>query len=133
MSRIPRSQEHLKTGFTAEAASAARFRANAARAERDGLPNLALHWRQLAAAKDELAIRELEAARQVRGGEGDFGAAIAEERYENDVLYPKMIAEVDPATAEVLTAVVAGQREHLRRLEELRTQLQGATADVAAP
>ena len=66
MSRIPRSLEFLKNGFTAEAVSAARFRAYAARAEKDGLPNLAARFRALAAQKDELAVRQLEAAGQVR-------------------------------------------------------------------
>ena len=78
MSRIPRYQEHLKTGFTAEAASAARYRAYAGRAERDGLPNLARHWRALAEEKDRLAIEMLEAAEQVRGTDADLGNAISE-------------------------------------------------------
>jgi len=133
VSRIPRSQEHLKTGFTAEAVSAARYRAFAARAAGEGLPNLAGHWRALAAAKDELAVAELEAAGQVRGGAADLAAAIAEERYENDVLYPKMIADVDRETAAVLASVVERQQEHLRRLEGLRGQVQGSPGDVARP
>ena len=133
VSRIPRSQEHLKAGFTAEAVSAARYRAFAARAEGDGHPNLARHWRELAATKDDLAVAELEAAGQVWGGAADLGAAIAEERYENDVLYPKMIADVDPETAAVLGSVVERQQEHLRRLERLRGQVQGSQGDVEAP
>jgi rubrerythrin len=133
VSRIPRSQEHLKAGFTAEAVSAARYRAFAARAEGDGHPNLARHWRALAATKDELAVAELEAAGQVWGGAGDLAAAIAEERYENDVLYPKMIADVDPETAAVLGLVVERQQEHLRRLERLRGQVQGSQGDVEPP
>ncbi|HXO43173.1 MAG TPA: hypothetical protein VN999_17115, partial [Thermoanaerobaculia bacterium] len=64
MSRIPRFQEHLKTGFTAEAVSAARYRAYAARAEEDGMPRLAARWRRLAAAKDRLAVHLLVAAEQ---------------------------------------------------------------------
>jgi rubrerythrin len=130
VSRIPRSQEHLKTGFTAEAASAARFRAFAARAERDGQPKLAGHWRELAITKDELAAVELEAAGQVRGAAADLAAAIADERYENDVLYPKMIRDVDGATAEVLTSVIERQRDHLKRLETLRIQVQASQGDV---
>ncbi len=133
MSRIPRAKEHLKTGFTAEAVSAARFRAYAARAERDGQPNLARHWRQLAADKDDLAVRQLEAAGQVRGAALDLGAAIAEERYENDVLYPKMARDVDDETASVLGAVVARQGEHQRRLEALRDRHQASQGDVAPP
>ncbi|HYN20555.1 MAG TPA: hypothetical protein VE078_06320, partial [Thermoanaerobaculia bacterium] len=88
MSRIPRFQEHLKTAFTAEAASAARCRAYAVRAERDGLPNLARHWRSMAEEKDRLAIELLVASEQVHGADADLGNAIAEERYENDALYP---------------------------------------------
>ncbi|MES1240775.1 MAG: hypothetical protein ABUT39_04070 [Acidobacteriota bacterium] len=134
MSRIPRTQEHLKTGFTAEAASAARSRAYAARAERDGLPNLARHWRALAEEKDRLAIEMLEAAEQVRGMDADLGNAISEERYENDALYPRMIRDINnPQVADVLLKVVAAQKEHLRRLEALRDSYNAAQGDVALP
>lgn len=132
MSRIPRAQEHLKAGFTAEAVSAARFRAYAFQAEQDGQPNLAEEWRRLAAAKDQLAVQQLAAAGQVLGGVGDVKSALAEERYENDVLYPKMMREVDGDTARVLGEVVEQQKEHLARLEELRRQVLAAARDVAA-
>lgn len=132
MSRIPRFQEHLKTGFTAEAASAARSRAYAARAESDGLPNLARHWRALAEEKDRLAIEMLEASEQVRGRETDLANAIAEERYENDALYPKMIRDLSdtPAVAELLMKVVAAQREHLSRLDAARESLTSSQGDI---
>ncbi len=130
MSRVPRSQEHLKTAFTAEAASAARFRARAEQAERQGLALLAGRWRQLAAAKDELAIRLLDAA----GAGADAAAAVrdalAEERYENEVLYPRMIGEVDEETAELLAAVVGVQQGHAAELEELRREVQAARGDL---
>lgn len=137
MSRIPRFQEHLKTGFTAEAVSAARYRAFAARAEEDGMPRLAARWRRLAAAKDRLAVRLLVAAEQVRGLDSDLGTAIAEERFENDVLYPKIIREItDPGeqqTAAVFRQLVADQAEHLRELEALRRDLGAAQSDVQLP
>jgi rubrerythrin len=133
VSRIPRFQEHLKTGFTAEAASAARYRAYAARARADGLPNFARRWQQLAAAKDALAIELLEASEQVRGLDADIGNALSEERYENDILYPKMIRDVDQETANVFLRVVTAQKEHLRQLEVLRRELNAAPGDVALP
>ena len=133
MSRLPRHLEHLKTGFTAEAVAAARLRAYAGRAERDGLPNLARHWLALAEAKDALALAQLEAAGQVRGAEVDLGAAVAEESYENEVLYPKMIGEADEETARVFQEVVKAQREHLERLERLRADYQASRGDVPGP
>ena len=133
LSRIPRHQEHLKTGFTAEAVSAARFRAYAARAEAEGLPNLGAQWRRLAAEKDRLAAIQLEAAGQIRGEGTDLGTAIQNERYENDVLYPKMLREVDGDTADTLLAVIAAQKEHLRRLDDLRSRYQAAKGDVDLP
>jgi rubrerythrin len=133
VSRIPRFQEHLKTGFTAEAASAARFRAYAARAERDGMPNLARQWLRLAAEKDELAARLLDAAEQVRGTDTDLASAISEERYENDVLYPKMMRDVDARIADVFLKVVAAQKEHLGSLEDLRRAANASQGDVQLP
>jgi rubrerythrin len=133
VSRIPRFLEHLKTGFTAEATSAARYRAYATRAQADGLPNLAQRWLRAAAAKDALAVEMLEAAAQVRGLDADLGNAVSEERYENDVLYPKMIRDVDQETANVFLRVVNAQKEHLRQLEALRVDLNAAQGDVALP
>jgi rubrerythrin len=133
VSRIPRFQEHLKTGFTAEAASAARYRAYADRAQADGQPNLARRWQRLAAAKDALAVELLEAAEQVRGLDADIGNALSEERYENDILYPKMIRDVDQETANVFLRVVNAQKEHLRQLEALRNDVNAAQGDVALP
>lgn len=133
MSRIPRSQEHLKTGFTAEAASAARFRAYADRAQRDGQPNLARRWLRLAAEKDALAVSLLQAVEQMSSLDADLGNAISEERYENDILYPKMIRDVDQDTANVLLRVVNAQKEHLRNLESLRQETNSAQGDVALP
>jgi len=133
VSRIPRFLEHLKTGFTAEATSAARYRAYADRARRDRLPHLAERWLRLAAAKDALAVEMLEAAEQVRGLDADVGNALSEERYENDVLYPKMIRDVDQETANVFLRIVNAQKEHLRRLETLRNDLNAAQGDVALP
>jgi len=133
VSRIPRFQEHLKTAFTAEAASAARSRAYAVRAESDGLPNLARHWRALAEEKDRLAIELLDASEQVRGMDADLGNAISEERYENDALYPRMIRDVNERVADVLLKVVNAQKDHLRRLESLREAYNSAGGDVAVP
>ena len=133
MSRIPRYQEHLKTAFTAEAASAARCRAYAARADREGRPNLARQWLRLAAEKDRLAVELLDAAGQLQTLDADLVNAISEERYENDALYPKMIRDVDQETADVFLRVVAAQKEHLRQLETLRAAVNAAEGDVSLP
>lgn len=133
MSRIPRSQEHLKTGFTAEAVAAARYRAYGARAEGDGLPNLAAHWRRLAEEKDRLAIAQLDAAGQVRGAGADITTAISEERYENEVLYPKMRGEVGDEAGGTFESVIAAQRGHLDELVRLRDRYNAARGDVDLP
>lgn len=126
MSRVPRSQEHLKTGFTSEAATAARFRAYAKDAASRDLPNLARRFEALARAKDELAVRQLEAAGQVRAAERSVADAMAEERYENDVLYPKMTRDADAEAATVFESIMAAQKDHLEELDKLRRELQAA-------
>ncbi len=132
MSRLPRSQEYLKTGFTAEAASAAKFRAAARRAEAAGKPRLGQAWLELAVEKDALAIRQLEAVGQVRAAGEDLAAALAEERYENESLYPQMKRGVDTETAAVFDAVVAKQLEHLARLESLLDAISRSEGDLAS-
>jgi len=130
VSRVPRSLEHLKTGVTAEATAAARYRAFAVQAERQGHPHLADRWRELAANKDKLAILQLEAAGQVGDDAGNLSAALAEERFENDVLYPKLIRAVEGATAEVFQQVVSAQQTTVATLERLRDALQASTGDI---
>jgi len=136
VSRLPRAQEYLKTGFTAEAASAARLRALAARAEREERPNLARSLRELAAEKDELARLQYEAAESIRHPheeiDADVAAVLAEERYENDSLYPRMQRDVDERTASLFQDVVARQTEHAQRLEAMVSGLSGSTGDLNA-
>jgi rubrerythrin len=132
VSRVPRAQEHLKTGFAAEAASAARFRAFAERADKDGKGRLAAEWRALAEAKDRLAIQQLEAAGQIRSEAISIADALSEERYENDVLYPKMMREAgDGKASEVFAGVIAAQKEHADLLARLRSALQASPGDIA--
>ncbi len=132
MSRLPRAQEHLKTAFIAEAEKAALYRAFADRADRDGQPNLAKSWRQLAADKDERAVAQLEAAGRVHGAAKNLAVAIAEESYQQNLLYPKMVREVDAETAEVLEATIAGLAGDCARLESLREAFNSSPGDIAA-
>ena len=130
MSRVPRFREHLKAGFTAEAATAASYRAYAARAEEGGRPNLAQKWLDLALRKDALAILQLEATEALGNAATCLRDAIAEENYENDVLYPKMMRDLDGEPARVLQKVVDAQQEHLEDLERLQSSLQASEGDV---
>lgn len=130
VSRVPRSLEHLKTGVTAEAVAAARYRAFAAQAEKNDMPNLAKRWLELASGKDALAILQLEAGGQVRDSGANVGEALAEERFENDVLYPKLIRDVEDETAEVFRRVVAAQLETAAALRGMRESLQASTGDI---
>jgi len=132
VSRLPRAMEFLKTGFNAEAASAARFRALAAKAEAESKPKLASALRELATEKDALAISQLEATGQIGEPDESLVAALAEERYENESLYPRMAREVDPETASVFSSVVDKQGEHARRLETLVDQLSRSRGDLAS-
>jgi rubrerythrin len=134
VSRIARVLEHLKTGFTSEAVAAAKYRAYAHRAEAVGRPQLALRWRELAQEKDELARLQLEATGQVRGGATDLTAEIAEERYENEVLYPKLIRDsgADEAVG-LFQRVIETQKDHLERLTALRRALGASEGDVQMP
>lgn len=134
MSRIPRIQEHLKTGFTAEAVSAAKFRAFAERARREGRPRLADQWERLAREKDRLAAHQLEAAGKIRGGATDLSTEIAEERYENEVLYPKLIRDSGAhEVAALFQEVIEAQKDHLARLDALRRALGASEGDVELP
>lgn len=135
MSRIPRVLEHLKTGFTAEAISAAHFRAYAHRARNDGRPKLAEEWLRLAEEKDEIARLQLEAAGKVRGGATDVMAEVSDERYENEVLYPKMIRDsgADAEAVALFQRVIELQKDHLARLEALRRALVESGGDVERP
>jgi rubrerythrin len=130
VSRVPRSQEHLKTGFTAEAVSAARFRAFAARAEAEGKPDLARRWLELAVEKDALAILQLDAAGQVRAAATNVADALAEERYEVEVLYPSLIAAVGVEAGAVFERVVESQRQTARELESMRDRVQASPGDI---
>lgn len=137
MSRLPRHLEHLRTGFTAEAVSAASFRAFAEQADEAGKPNLARRWRALAEEKDRLAIELLRAASKVATPGANLRDAIGEEQYENEVLYPRLIAEMDHLTrgeeSALLRRLVEIQRRHQAELDDLRRELTASTRDVRPP
>jgi rubrerythrin len=135
VSRLPRHQEHLKTGFTAEAVSAAMYRAFARQAAAAEKPNLERRWLELAEEKDRLAVHLLEEAGKVRAEERNLGDAIAEEQYEIEVLYPRLVGDVEhlgrEEAARAFLEVVEAQREHLDQLLALRRELTTARGDVA--
>jgi len=137
MSRLPRHLEHLRSAFTAEAASAASFRAFAERAEGAGRPHLAQRWRALAEEKDRLAIALLAAAGKAASEAANLRDAIAEEQYENEVLYPRLIADMEhlghPAEADLLRRLLDTQRRHHAELDDLRRELTASTRDVRPP
>jgi len=56
--------------------------------------------------------------------------ALAEDYYENEILYPKMIREVSGDTADVLRRVIEAQKKHIGQLEMLREELQAAEGDI---
>jgi rubrerythrin len=137
MSRLPRHLEHLRTGFTAEAVSAATFRAFAAQAAGEGKPNLAQRWRALAEEKDRLAIALLRAAGKIEDESRNLRSAIAEEQYENEVLYPRLEADLEhlgqSGAVATLAEIQAAQQRHLAALDQLRRELVATTADVRPP
>jgi rubrerythrin len=137
MSRLPRHLEHLRTAFTAEAVSAASFRAYAEQADGAGKPNLARRWRSLAEEKDRLAIELLRAAGKAETPGANLRDAIAEEQYENELLYPRLIDEMEHLgrgeEAALLRRLVDSHRRHQAELDELRRELTASTHDVRPP
>src|SRR6185503_395846 len=134
MSRLPRHVEHLRTAFTAEAVSAASYRAYAAHAEGAGRPNLAERWRTLAAEKERQAIDLLAAAGKRESEAANLRDAIAEDHYEREVLYPRLIEDMEnlghPEEAALLRRLVEEHERHRAELDDLRRELTASTRDV---
>ncbi len=137
MSRLPRHLEHLRTAFNAEAMSAASYRAYAEQAEAAGKTNLAQRWRAMAAEKDRLAIELLRAAGKAESDHANLRDAIATEQYENEVLYPRMIGDMEDLgqadEAALLRRLVETQKRHQAELDDLRRELTASTRDVRPP
>ena len=137
MSRLPRHVEHLRTAFNAEAMSAASYRAYAEQAEAAGKTNLAQRWRAMAAEKDRLAGELLTAAGKVEIEAANLRDAIAEELYEREVLYPRMIDDMEhlgqAGEAALLRRLVQAHEQHRAELDDLRRELTASTRDVRPP
>lgn len=130
MSRLTRSWEHLKAGFQAEAAAVARLEALARRAEREGKPVLAKALSGLADEKAELAGKLLEALGRSQDWGPELETLAAEERYELEVLYPKMSGDLDGPLRELVESVRERHRDHLARLEGWASQLLEGRTDL---
>lgn len=123
MSRLTRSWEHLKTGFQAEAASAARLKALSKKAEAEGKKGLAAALAKLSEEKAELAAQLLEPLDRQHGWEESLQALLAEERFEFEVLYPKMLGDLDSGLQEIVERVRAQHQLHLQQIEKWSEQL----------
>ena len=66
----------------------------------------------------------------MRDGGANVRDALAEERFENDVLYPKLIRDVEGETAEVFQQVVMAQKKTAETLRGMRESLQSSTGDI---
>ncbi len=130
MSRLTRSWEHLKTGFQAEAASAARLKTLARKAERESKPRLARALERLGEEKVEVAGQLLKALDRDQNWLEALEALAAEERYELEVLYPKLLADLGSEARELIEGVQARHRDHLALLEKWFGQLLESRDDL---
>ena len=134
MSRPSRQREIGLAAFQAEAAAAARYRRLAASARRRDRSRLAERWEELAARRDALAVRLLEAFEPVGSAAEGALAALAEERYEVEVLLPRLLeewsnlagAEEGDERGRVLEALLAEKEDLLDQLADLQRQVEVA-------
>ncbi len=88
---MPTSNENLKEAFAGESQANQKYRAFAARAERDGFPNIAKLFRTTAEAERIHAEGHIRALDAVGSTADNLQGAIAGETYEFTSMYPPML------------------------------------------
>ena len=92
---MPTSIENLKDAFAGESQANQKYRAFAARAERDGFPNIARLFRTTAEAERIHAEGHLRALDAVQSTAENLKGAIGGETYEFTEMYPPMLATAE--------------------------------------
>ncbi len=92
---MPNSLENLKEAFAGESQAYQKYRAFAARAEQEGLPNIARLFRTAAEAEKVHADGHLRALDGIGTTAANLQAAIGGETYEFTEMYPPMLQQAE--------------------------------------
>lgn len=90
---MPTSIDNLKEAFAGESQANQKYRAFAAKADRDGLPNIARLFRAAAEAERIHAEGHLTALDAIMSTADNLKAAVAGETYEFTEMYPPMLTQ----------------------------------------
>ncbi|HAO93562.1 MAG: rubrerythrin [Deltaproteobacteria bacterium GWB2_55_19] len=92
---MPTTNDNLKEAFAGESQAHQKYRAFAKKAEKDGLPNIALLFRTAAEAERIHAEGHFNALDGVGSTVDNLKSAIAGETYEFTEMYPPMLAQAE--------------------------------------
>jgi rubrerythrin len=92
---MPTSTDNLKEAFAGESQANQKYQAFAARAEKDGFPNIARLFRTAAQAERIHAEGHLKALDGVSSTAQNLEAAIAGETHESAEMYPPMLQQAE--------------------------------------
>jgi rubrerythrin len=92
---MPGTEENLQTAFAGESQANRKYLAFAAKAEKDGFPNVARLFRTAAEAETIHAHGHLNAMDGVGSTVENLEAAVAGETYEYTEMYPPMLAQAE--------------------------------------
>ena len=92
---MPTTNENLNAAFAGESQANQKYRAFAAQAARDGMPNIASLFRTTAEAEHIHATGHLKALDGIDGTVENIKAAISGETYEFTEMYPPMLAQAE--------------------------------------
>jgi len=92
---MPTTEENLKEAFAGESQANRKYLAFAAKAEKDGLPNIAKLFRTTAEAETVHAHGHLRALGQIGSTAENLQAAIEGETYEYTNMYPPMLEQAE--------------------------------------
>ena len=92
---MPSTDDNLKEAFAGESQANRKYLAFAARAEKDGFPNVAKLFRTAAEAETVHAHGHLVAMGGVKATAENLEAAVAGETYEHTEMYPPMLEQAE--------------------------------------
>lgn len=87
--------DHLKEAFAGESQAHQKYRSFAARAEKDGFPNIARLFRATAEAERVHADGHLKALDGISSTADNLKAAMSGETYETEEMYPPMVRQAE--------------------------------------
>ncbi|MDO8264953.1 MAG: rubrerythrin family protein [Candidatus Parcubacteria bacterium] len=121
------TEKNIQTAFAGECQAYRKYHLFAAKAEEEGLPEIAKLFREIAEEEVHHAAEHAELSGMIKSTKENLTAAINGERYESEEMYPEFAktakSEGNEKAAGRFSEIADDEKKHLKRYEDALNNL----------